>query len=375
MTTSVAVYMPDFASGGVQRMHLNLAPRFRAAGYDIRFVVHEAKGALVDLVPPEFPVTSLGAKRALDAVRPLTRYLRETRPDIVVANMGHPNMIALLANRLAGSPSRIIASQRNHLTHQAAEETSWQHKVLPFLYKRFLRHAAGVIAVSEGVADDLAHVTGLPRDRFTVIYNPAVPEDIAARAAEPAEHPWLADGGRTVIAIGRLVPMKDYPTMLRAIAHVPEARLLVLGEGPLLGELSALAAELGIGERVDFAGFRANPYAHLARASCFVLSSRYEGFGNVVAEALACGTPVVTTDCESGPGEIVGGGAFGRLVPVGDDHALGEAIAATLRDPPDAARLRERGQLFSVERAAERYVALFEAVLATRPATAASSSS
>jgi glycosyltransferase involved in cell wall biosynthesis len=361
--TRVAVYMPGFNSGGVQRMHLNLAPRFIAAGYAITFVVHEKKGALVSQIPADIPVVSLGAKRALGAVWPLAKWLKRERPDIIVANMGHPNMIALLANKLAGKPSRVIVSQRNHLTNQSREETSWQHKILPFLYKRYLKHADGIIAVSEGLADDLVAVTGVPRARMTVIYNPAVRDDIAGRAALPPEHPWFEDGKPVAIAAGRLVPMKDYPTMLRAVARVPELRLAVLGEGPLLGELQALAGSLGITNRVDFLGFRANPFALFARASVFILASRYEGFGNVLAEALACGTPIVSTDCESGPSEILGGGDYGRLVPVGDDAAMAAAIADSLVDPIYPAKLKARSKAFTVDVAAEHYIALYRQVL------------
>lgn len=359
----LALYMTEFASGGVQRMNLNLAPRFIAAGYEVTFVVHEAKGALVDSVPANIRIHSLNAPRARNAVRPLADYLKAQKPDILVSSLGQPNLIALLANKMAGCPTKVIVSQRNHLTSQARDMPDWQYKVLPFLYRKFLRHADGIIAVSEGLAQDLVAVTGLPRDRITVIYNPAVPDDIDARAAQPAEHPWFEAKLPVVIAIGRMVAVKDYATMINAVARVPEARLMILGEGPLLGELEAQVAALGIASRVAFLGFRDNPFAYLARASTFVLSSRHEGFGNVIAEALACGTPVVTTDCESGPAEIVDHGRYGRLVPVGDVAALADALHQSLTATVDKEQLRRRGQSFSVDRAAEAYLALFGKLL------------
>ncbi|MGK2908827.1 MAG: glycosyltransferase [Sphingobium sp.] len=360
---TLALYMTEFASGGVQRMNLNLAPRFMAAGFDVTFVVHEAKGALVDSVPPGVKVHSLDAPRARNAVRPLAAYLKAARPDIIVSSLGQPNLIALLANRIAGKPSKVIVSQRNHLTRQAREMPDWQYKVLPFLYRQFLHHADGIIAVSEGLADDLVVITGLPRERMTVIYNPAVPDDIDARAAEPVEHPWFTAKLPVVIAIGRMVAVKDYATMISAVARVPEAHLMILGEGPQLGELEAQVAQLGIAHRVAFLGFRDNPFAYLARASTFVLSSRHEGFGNVIAEALACGTPVVTTDCESGPAEIVDQGRYGRLVPVGDVAALAAALQDSLTETHDKAMLKARGQSFSVDRAADAYLSLFRKLL------------
>lgn len=362
----IAIYMPGFYSGGVERQHLRLAPQLAARGHDVSFVVHEIKGSLKDEVPPEFRVTALGAKRAMAAVRPLARFLKAERPDILVANMGHPNLIALLASRIAGEPSRIIASQHNHLTQQTVAERRWQHKILPFLYRRFLHRADAIVAVSAGVADDLARVAAIPRERISVIYNPAVPENIDALAAEPVNHPWLvADREHPVVlAIGRLVAMKDLPTLLKAIAALPDVRLIVLGEGPMRDGLAEEAMRLGISERVDFIGFQANPYAYLRLASAFVLSSRYEGFANVVAEALACGIPVVSTDCPSGPSEILDNGAFGRLVPVGDSAAMASALADTLSAPVNREALRERGKAFSVRVAADAYDALFSRLLA-----------
>ncbi len=359
----LALYMTEFASGGVQRMNINLAPRFMAAGFDVTFVVHEAKGALVDSLPKGVHVHSLNAPRARNAVRPLAAYLKTERPDILVSSLGQPNLIALLANKLAGRPSKIIVSQRNHLTQQAKAMPDWQYKVLPFLYRQFLHHADGIIAVSEGLADDLVAITGLPRERITVIYNPAVPDNLEARAAEPVEHPWFTAGLPVVIAIGRMVAVKDYATMIDAIARVPQAHLMILGEGPLLSDLQAQVGRLGIADRVAFLGFRDNPFAYLARASTFVLSSRHEGFGNVIAEALACGTPVVTTDCESGPAEIVEHGRYGRLVPVGNAAALAAALSDSLAIPSDTAALKARGQSFSVDRAAAAYLSLFEKLL------------
>lgn len=360
----VALYMTEFASGGVQRMNLNLAPRFIAAGYEVTFVVHEATGALADSIPAGVQVHSLNAPRARNAVRPLAHYLKAKSPDILVASLGQPNLIALLANKMAGGTSKIVVSQRNHLTQQAKAMPNWQYKVLPFLYRRFLHHADGIIAVSEGLADDLVAITGLPRERITVIYNPAIPDDLDLRAAEQIDHIWFSMDLPVVVAIGRLVAVKDYATMIHAIAKVPEAHLMILGEGPLQGELEALVEQLGLAERVIFLGFQKNPFAYLARASTFALSSRHEGFGNVIAEALACGTPVVTTDCESGPAEIVDSGRYGRLVPVGDVEAFAEALRTSLSAPSNKEQLRARGLSFSISRAAESYLSLFRTLMA-----------
>jgi glycosyltransferase involved in cell wall biosynthesis len=219
------------------------------------------------------------------------------------------------------------------------------------------------------VADDLAAHFGIPRDRITVVHNPVVSGSLKEKAAAPVDHPWLASGAPPVVlSAGRLHPTKDYPTLIRSFARlrqVREARLLILGSGKndeetarRRAELIELAAELGVSEDVDLPGFVPNPLPYMARAAVFVLSSLWEGFGNVLVEALACGCPVVSTDCPSGPAEILDHGRYGRLVPVGDDSAMAEAIAATLKSPPDRDVLRARGALFTVDRAVDAYLDL-----------------
>ena len=227
--------------------------------------------------------------------------------------------------------------------------------------RRLYPRADEIVAVSEGVADDLARVARIPRSRITVIHNPIVTDELLADARAPVDHPWFADGGPPVLlAAGRLTEQKDYPTLLRAFRRARE-RARASPRDPRRGRGAgapggARAASSAWPRDVDFAGFVANPYAFMARASLFVLSSAWEGFGNVVVEAMACGTPVVSTDCPSGPGEILEAGRYGRLVAVGDDGALAGAMLATLDDPPPPELLRERAGDFRADEAASRYL-------------------
>jgi glycosyltransferase involved in cell wall biosynthesis len=222
--------------------------------------------------------------------------------------------------------------------------------------------ADAVVAVSAGVADGLASRAGLRRDRITVIHNPIVTPEIAEKAAAGLDHPWFAPGQSPVfLAAGRLTVQKDYPTLLRAFAQLRQrraARLVILGVGELRDELAAQVSSLGLAADVEFAGFQENPFAFMRRAAAFVLSSAWEGFGNVLVEALACGTQVVSTDCPSGPAEILDGGRFGHLVQVGDASALAAAMEAALVHPLPAELLRERAQIFSIDAALDRYLPL-----------------
>jgi glycosyltransferase involved in cell wall biosynthesis len=260
----------------------------------------------------------------------------------------------------------VIATERNTTTASTRRGTKWKRRYLPALLRRAYPMADAVVAVSDGVADHLARTTGLPRAAIRTIHNPVVGPDLPALAAEPVDHPWFRPGGPPVVlGVGRLVAQKDFPTLLRAFAAVRRrrpARLVILGEGTAAarGALRSLAAELGCADDVDLLGFVANPFAYMARASAFALSSLHEGLPGVLIQAMACGCPVVSTDCPSGPAEILDGGRYGELVPVGDAEALGEVVLRALAAPPERDLLTARADLFSVDRAAARYEALLD---------------
>jgi glycosyltransferase involved in cell wall biosynthesis len=224
--------------------------------------------------------------------------------------------------------------------------------------------ADAIVAVSRGVGDSLAVVTGIPRERIHVIHNPLVSAELTADAEHSPGHPWF-DKPRlpVVLGVGRLVPQKDFDTLIRAFALVRQqarGRLLILGEGPERPRLMALISALGLESEVELLGFTGNPYAYMRRARLVVLSSTFEGFGNVLVEAMACGTPVVSTDCPSGPAEILEQGRYGPLVPVGDPVALAAAMVNVLHGPIDRRALLDRSQAFSIERIAGQYLDLVE---------------
>ena len=393
MTRRVALLLLSLTGGGVERSTLRLAREFVRRGIAVDLLVCRPRGDLRDAVPDgarliplndsgtvagrlaalraagrDWPVLlrpvllTLHASRALRHLPALVRYLKAERPAALLAAKTPVNLMALWARRLAGVPLRLVLSERAQLSALATADRPAKRSALPALVRRFYGEADAIVTVSGGVADDLAGLSGLPRARMTVIYNPVVDADFAARAAESAPHPWLADGGAPVLlAVGRLHWQKDYPTLLRAFAALRQkhsARLLILGEGPQRTELQSLARDLGVEEDLAMPGFCPNPPAAMALAAVFVLTSRAEGFGNVLVEALACGCPVVSTDCPSGPREILDGGRYGRLAPVGDANALARALAETLDAPPDRESLRARGHEFSVARAADAYLDL-----------------
>ena len=363
LTLRLACYMHSLAGGGVERMRLNLLRQLGTHGVEASLLLHEAAGPLGSELPPGLPVTVFGTSRTLFDLVPLARLLKRERPDALLVSLGHNNIVALAAKLLARSRCTLVVCQHNALSAEVA--TDRRYRLLPALYRLFAPLADHLVAVSEGVAADMARETGIPRARIEVIHNPVITPDFARRAAEALDDPWFAPGAPpVVVTAGRLVAQKDHETLLRAFAlrrQAGPARLLVLGEGPLRGELEALAASLGVAADIRFAGFRANPLPFIRRAEAFVLSSTHEGLGNVLIEALGCGTPVISTDCPHGPAEILDNGRYGVLVPVRDVASLADAMRSPLRTRFPAATLQARAERFSAEAAASRYLALLRA--------------
>jgi glycosyltransferase involved in cell wall biosynthesis len=332
-------------------------------GYRVIFLLDRVQGELLSQVPAGCEIKGLCGGRQIRALPKLVRYLKRTRPDLLIANMEHMNVMAVMARALAQAPTRIVATQHSTFSEQI-KRRSWQFRALPLIYRLAMPFADAIVAVSRGVADDLASAAGLRRTAMTVIYNGVVADDFDTRAAREPEQQWFADGRPVVLGMGRLVAEKDFATLIRAferVAQATDAKLVILGEGPLRASLEDQVKSLGeLSNRIALPGFVANPLPLLRRARLFVLSSRAEGFGNVIAEALACGTPVVSTDCPFGPAEILDHGQFGTLVPVGNADALGRAILNGLRQEPDRAELVRRGRLFSVAKCASNYGRLME---------------
>lgn len=281
-------------------------------------------------------MVDLGKRRVRSSLFDLIRYLRKERPDVVLSAMDHANMMAIWAKYLSGAKTRIVVSIHNNMSRVVENTRNRRDKLRPFLSRYFYPKVDAVIAVSNGVANDIVKLTGLSWDSINVIYNPVVTPELFEMAREPVNYPWFKSGKPPVIlGVGRLTMQKDFSILIRAFALVRKkmpARLMILGEGEERPKLEAVVRELNLGNDVALPGFVENPYKYIKRAAVFVLSSRWEGFGNVLVEALALGTPVVSTDCPSGPREILEGGKWGCLVPVGNVEAMAQSIQAALEE-------------------------------------------
>lgn len=344
----VALFLRCLGDGGVERVMTNLARGFAEQGLKVDLVVTKAEGFYVSQVSPGVRIVDLKALKfsnsktlkfptgfqSTTSLPKLVTYLRQEQPQALLAASHYPCEIAILAKRLSRVSTRVVVSEHTTLSLEARYVAQRSARLTPLSARLFYPWADGIVAVSQGVATDLARTASLPLERIQVIYNPVVTPELLTRAKEPLDHPWFNPGEPPVIlGVGRLVEQKDFSTLIRAFNQVRQirpARLMILGSGREKSRLKALVHEFGLEDDVAMPGFVQNPYAYMARSAVFVLSSAWEGFGNVIVEALAVGTPVVSTDCQSGPAEILDNGKYGSLVPVGDSKAIAEAILSVL---------------------------------------------
>ena len=343
---------------------LNLASGFVKQGMSVDLVLVKAQGEYLHRIPTNVRVIDLHANRVLTSLFPLVRYLRAVKPDNLLSAKDYANVVAIMAKLFARVPTQVVVTVHTTLSKHVQYAPRFRERVIvPLLARWLYPYADDIVAVSSGVADDLAQFLKLSRNHIKVIYNPVVTEELFAAAQEPVDHPWFTSGSSPVIlSVGRLTKAKDYLTLITAFAKVRnqrKVRLIILGEGEERPHLEDLVRRLRLEKDVWLPGFVDPPYPYLARASLFVLSSIWEGLSTAIIEALALGVPVVSTDCPGSPREVLDDGRFGKLVPVGNAEALADAILQILETPYDPALLKERAKHFSVDNAVAQYLALF----------------
>lgn len=363
----LSFFLPPLIGAGGERVALNLAKTLVDWGYKVDLVVPETgnrHAKFTSTIPAGVRIIDLGTpiQRTvyLQKLFKLKQYLEQEKPAVMLSNVDYVG-VSNLACAIAKTPTKLIQVVHSNLSKEFNTIPGIGKLVKPLFVRQFYPWSDGYIAVSSGVANDLAQMSGIHRDKIKVIYNPVVTPELPVKAEEVANHPWLPPEKIPVIlGAGRLMYQKDFPTLIRAFAKVRQNRpcrlMIIGGENNVRLELESLIKELGIQADVELPGFAPNPYAYMSKASVFVLSSLYEGFGNVLVEAMATGTPVVSTDCPDGPAEILENGRYGQLVPISSPGALADAIMATLDNPVSSTILKERAQEFTSEKIAQTYL-------------------
>lgn len=354
----IALVMQHFSGGGIERVMINLCNEMCRIGQPVELVVVRGDGPMRDRVADPSCIVDLGCSKTMYSLGAMTRYMRRRKPAAVLSAMPHVNVVTVLASKLARSQARVFVSEHSDVAH---ERQVWLRpvKVASYLSPWIYPWATGIVTVSHGVGEKLIPLCKLEKSDVFCIYNPIVSDQLLESSKQPPQHPWLREADvPVVVAMGRLEPQKAFDSLIQAFAIARAKRpmkLIIFGEGSLRGELETMVSTLELQADVSLPGFTDNPFAELASASLFVLSSRWEGFGNVIVEAMACGVPVVSTNCPSGPSEILEDGKYGGLVAVDDHEQLAAAMLDALEAPNDASVLKQRADYFSVEKVTQRY--------------------
>jgi glycosyltransferase involved in cell wall biosynthesis len=357
----IAFFLPGLYEGGAERVFLNLAKGIAERGYPVDLVLARAEGPYMSQVPDCVRLVDLKATRVVTSVPALSRYLRRERPAAMLSAL-FANLIALLSRRVSGYPRRLIVSEHNTLSSVAHNRSDLRWRIYPQMAGWLYPWADEIIAVSQGVATDLACTAKIDRNRIQVLYNPVITPELSEKSKADLDHAWFQAGQPPVIvSVGRLTSQKALDVLIRSFSRVIEkrpARLLILGEGEERPMLESLIKELGLEQVVSMPGFVQNPYPYMVQASSFVLPSRWEGLPTVLIEALYLGTPIVATDCPGGTREILNDGQYGRLVPVDELEPLAEAMLESL-DCERASLLGKSWESYELNFVVDRYLEIF----------------
>lgn len=361
----IALYIPSMSGGGAERIMLTLANGLADKGLAIDLVLNKAQGPYIEDISPKVNIVELKTSRAITSIIPLAQYIKKHKPDTILSAMNYINIITVLSKALSRTNTKVVISEHDNLS---ASMKSHNRPIFNFIFKKLMflsyRKADTIIAVSNGVAEDLAHKLNISRSNIITIYNPIITQDLLKKIENPQniQHPWLIDKTTPlIIAVGRLTKQKGFDTLIQCFPKVlsrVDCRLIILGEGALELELRNIIEKLNLEKRIDLVGFVNDPFSWMQKSDLFVLSSRHEGFGNVIVEAMACGTPIVSTDCPSGPREILENGNWGELVPVDNEQELSKAIIKSLTSLSHISTqdLKNRASVFSARNAVNKYL-------------------
>ena len=363
--TDITLFVSSLAGGGAHKMMLHIAKGLTELGHNVDLVLIKKEGPFVDDIPSTVSVVDLGSTRAITSIPKLVDYLNKNDPNVLLATPVIPTIPAIWATMLSRVDTQVVPrvpvvlSESN--IYNNPDDIS--ERILPYLIKLFYNYCENIVAISQGVADDLVSNFNINRGNIKVIHNPAIDETAVEKCKEEVEHEFFDTNVPVLIGVGRLSEQKDFPTLIRAFEHLlgkADARLIILGEGGEREHLEEMIHERNLSSKVDLPGFVDNPFSYMSQADVFVLSSAWEGFGNVIPESLLCGTPVVSTDCKSGPREILNNGEYGTLVEVKNESQLCEAILQTLEEPTEERRLKQRAQEFHVDTIVPKYSELID---------------
>ena len=364
----ILCFISDFDGGGAQRSMINLVGGFHAAGASVSLIAGRTNGPALRWLHEGTVVEDLGCRKIRDALFPLARLITRKKPDVILSTMVDANIVAFAATRLARRHRPVTVLRETNSHEQRTDLGALRRGLVGVCY----RGADAVVALSSGVREELIRLYGVHRANAVTIHNPIDLEVMHKTATTFREQPPMASKiAPLIVAIGRLTHQKGFDRILRSVARLDGSwTLAILGEGEDRQQLELQAKQLGIEDRVLMPGFVSDPIQWLVHADVFVLPSRWEGFGHVVVEAMAAGTPVVAFDCPHGPRDIIEHGESGLLAEADNENDLTTAIHRVLHDSTFARRLVSRAYAsidrFSIARISRDYFEVFERLLDSR---------
>ncbi|MGE7636516.1 glycosyltransferase [Peribacillus frigoritolerans] len=365
MKYNVTMFIPSMTGGGAERIVANLLNNFDPNFYNLSLVV--LKSGTSYQLPRYVKVDVLRSNNLKSVLPELINYFKNNKIDLLISHMSLTNIVALLAMRTSKRKFPIIAVEHSTASIKYKSEGAIR-RFIPMLMKFTYRWAERIVCVSKASSQDLTSILKFENNKILTIYNPVVSDEIIKKKNEDVHHKWLDNTNlKVIIGIGRFEKVKNFPLLIDSFNKVYETnnktRLLILGEGKERQVLEEKIADLHLEEVIDMPGFVSNPYAYLGKASLFVLSSNFEGLPTVIIESLACGTPIVSTDCPSGPREILNNGEYGKIVPVNNVEALAQAILEQLNTKHNNKRLEDRANDFTIEKSVSNYNELIKSIL------------
>lgn len=360
--------VPNLGGGGAERTMLNICTHLDRGSFEPVLVMGEKKGPYCSQIPQDVLAISMDEAHMRRCISKLVSIIRFVKPNIVFSTLTHMNVVSIAAHSMSKSTSRVVVREASVYNEASTQMSKSRRNLLDIMVKTYYRKADAVVFLSEGATDDFAKTfSSIDDSKYRVVHNPVDIRRISKMKQEPIEAQWWPSNKRTIIAAGRLNTVKGYNYLLEAMKIVlqslPDTRLVVMGSGEEEENLRAYSRQLGINESVAFVGFQENPFKYIAKSDVFVLSSLWEGFANVVVEAMACGVPVIATDCPYGPREIIQDEVTGILVPTRDSQSLALSIIGVLEAPQLAHKLVANGRVrandFDVATIVREYEMLF----------------
>jgi len=356
----LAVFLPSLSGGGAERVILQVANKIAERGHRVDMVLASATGAYIGEVSDCVNIIDFKSSKVSLSLLQMRSYIKDSSPEVMLSALPHANLVALMSVMLSKVKPRLIISERNTIGIHSIKSQGIKGNLMRYLMRLLYPRSDAIIAVSDGVARSLSEYINISRDSVSIIPNPCNIDRIRCLSNEMINESWFdLNDLPIVVGVGRLTEQKDFSLLIRSFSlalREVEARLLILGEGELRGELEDLAAGLGLNrENFFMPGFKDNPFKYLKRSNVFVLSSKWEGFPNVILQALGCGCSVISTNCQSGPSEILDDGKWGDLVPVGDLEMLSKSIVFRLQNR-NRINVESRCAFFDIDGIVDKYI-------------------